>query len=55
MPLVPALSRQKQVYLYESQASLVYSVRSRQARVTKRNSLLRNERNKPKGLATETQ
>ena len=36
MPLIPALSRQRQEDLYEFEASLIYKVSSRIARATQR-------------------
>ena len=40
MPLIPALRRQRQMDLCEFETSLVYKVRSRTARATKRNTVL---------------
>ena len=41
-PLIPALGRQKQVDLCESEASLVYRVSSRTARAAQRNFVSKN-------------
>ena len=49
MPLISVLGRQKQVYLCEFRASLVYRVSFRTARViTQRNSVLKNQKGKRK-------
>ena len=48
-PLTPALGRQRQAYLYEFEASLVYKVSSRTARTTQRNPVSE----KPKGEKEE--
>ena len=47
MPLIPALARQRQVDLWEFEASLVYKVSSRTARAVKqRNPVLKNKKQK---------
>ena len=52
MPLVPTLSRQRQVDLCEFAASLVYRVSSRAARATQRNPVS-NETNKKEKLESD--
>jgi flagellar biosynthesis/type III secretory pathway protein FliH len=46
MTVTPALGRQRQVDLYEFEASLVYKVSSRTARVTQRNPVSKNQKKK---------
>jgi hypothetical protein len=48
MHLVPALLRQRQVDLYEFEASLVYRVSSRTARATQRNPVSKNKNKQTK-------
>jgi hypothetical protein len=43
LPLIPALWRQRQVGLYEFDASLVYRVSSRIGRATQRNTTSKNK------------
>jgi hypothetical protein len=45
-PLIPALGRQRQAWISEFEASLVYRVSSRTARATQRNSVLKNQKKK---------
>ena len=46
IPLIPALSRQRQEDLCEFKANLVYTVSSRTARTTQRNLVLKKQNNK---------
>lgn len=46
MPLIPALGRQRQVYLYEFEDSLGYRESSSTAKTTERNSVLKGEEEK---------
>ena len=49
MPIIPALRRQRQVDLWEFEASLVYKGNSRTARtITQRNPALKSKINKNK-------
>jgi hypothetical protein len=50
MPLVPALKRQRQVDLSESEASLVYRASSRRAKAAQRNSISRLKKKKKGSL-----
>jgi hypothetical protein len=43
-PLIPAFRKQRQVGLYEFQASLLYRVSSRTSRATQRNPVTKKER-----------
>jgi hypothetical protein len=45
-PLTPALGRQRQTYLCEFKASLVYRVNSRKAKATWRNPVSEKNKNK---------
>lgn len=47
--MIPALGRQRQADLYQFKAGLVYRVSSRTARVTQRNTVLKNKTNKQSG------
>jgi hypothetical protein len=48
--LIPVLGRLRQADLYNSQARLVYKLRSRMAWVTQRNPALKNKNKKQKGV-----
>ena len=48
LALIPALGRQRQVDLYEFEASLVYRVSSRTVRATQRNPVWKKKRKKGK-------
>jgi hypothetical protein len=44
MPLVPALKRQRQMNVYEFEATLVYKVNSRIARAMQKNPVSKNQK-----------
>jgi hypothetical protein len=48
LPLIPALGRQRQILIFELEASLVYIVSSRTARATHRDPVSTKTRNKNK-------
>lgn len=48
MPFIPAPRRQRQMDLYEFEASVVYRVNSRTAKATQRNPVLTNTEKKSK-------